>query len=126
MILDRFRLSCQFQLNGSVSYEAFSSYGSPQGSILSPLLYILYTGNCRSQHTGQHILKLADDTVIANQLQGEDDSPAQVVEDFIVSCDNTYLKLNVTKTKDFSIDFRNIFCPVQFYKCLACVIENIT
>ena len=71
------------RVNGSMSDLLFSSTGSPQGCVLSPILYILYTNDCRSSHPGRHILKFADDTVIVSLLRGEDTAPGPVVDDFI-------------------------------------------
>ncbi len=112
----------------------FSSSGSPQGCVLSPVLYILYTDDCRSSHPGRHILKFA---VIVSLLQREDTAPGPVVDDFTEWCDNSFLKLNVTKTKDVSIDFRKKSRPliltvtkrktverVPTYKYLGIVIDN--
>ncbi|KAK7880697.1 hypothetical protein WMY93_032663 [Mugilogobius chulae] len=41
-----------------------------QGCCLSPLLYILYTHQCRSSHQDRHILKFADDSVIVESAVG--------------------------------------------------------
>ena len=54
------------RVNGVYSEKLLSSTGSPQGCVLSPLLYILYTDDCRSQHTNRHILKFADDSAIVS------------------------------------------------------------
>ncbi len=38
--------------------------GAPQGCVLSPLLYSLYTHDCVSSHSSTSIIKFADDTVV--------------------------------------------------------------
>ncbi len=55
------------------------STGSPQGCVLSPLLYILYTNDCVSRHRDRFILKFADDTVIVSLLTGDENSHGPVV-----------------------------------------------
>jgi len=52
------------RVNGEYSRELHSSVGCPQGCILSPLLFILFTDRCRSQYPDRHIIKYADDTVV--------------------------------------------------------------
>ena len=94
------------KVNGSFSDVLSLSTGSPQGCVLSPLLYILYTNMCQSSHENRIFIKFADDTVIVSLLQGDESGHGPVVEDFVTWCDDSYLKLNVTKTKDMIIDFR--------------------
>ena len=64
------------RVNGILSGELTSSTGSPQGCVLSPLLYILYTNDCRSQHANRHILKFTDDSVIISLLDDNEAMPS--------------------------------------------------
>jgi len=60
---------------------------------------------CQSGYENRILIKFADDTAIVSLLQG-DESGHPLVEDFVTWCDDSYLKLNTTKTKDMIIDFR--------------------
>ncbi|KAK3523309.1 hypothetical protein QTP86_029514 [Hemibagrus guttatus] len=45
------------------------STGAPQGCILSPLLFSLYTNDCTSKHPSIKLLKFADDTTVIRLIQ---------------------------------------------------------
>lgn len=46
------------------------STGAPQGCLLSPLLYSLYTHDCTSSHPSTAIFKFADDTAVVGLITG--------------------------------------------------------
>ncbi len=48
--------------------------GAPQGCVLSPLLYSLYTHDCVSSHSSSSIIKFADDTVVLGLINNNERS----------------------------------------------------
>ena len=93
-------------VNGHVSNVIVTNTGSPQGCVLSPLLYILYTDNCRSRYEDRFLVKFADDSALISLLSGSENDHGDVLQEFVNWCDDSYLELNVLKTKELIVDFR--------------------
>ena len=55
-------------VNGCFSELSLTCTGSPQGCVLSPVLYILYTDDCRSNHLNRFLAKFADDSALLSLL----------------------------------------------------------
>ncbi|XP_078146327.1 uncharacterized protein LOC144542854 [Centroberyx gerrardi] len=58
------------KLGKHVSDSRTISTGSPQGCVLSPLLFSLYTNSCTSSHQSVKLLKFADDTTLIGLISG--------------------------------------------------------
>ncbi|KAK3515427.1 hypothetical protein QTP70_019918, partial [Hemibagrus guttatus] len=61
------------RLGTHVSDLQHISTGSPQGCVLSPLLFSLYTNGCTSGHQSVKLLKFADDTTLIGLISDGDE-----------------------------------------------------
>lgn len=70
------------RVDGVSSNVLLTSAGSPQESVLSPLLFIVYTSERQSQNEGGHVVKCVDDSVIVSLVNEHDTDHSPVGNDF--------------------------------------------
>ncbi|KAK9531227.1 hypothetical protein VZT92_010667 [Zoarces viviparus] len=95
------------KLGKHVSSSRTTSTGSPQGCVLSPLIFSLYTNSCTSSHQSVKLLKFADDTTLIGLISGGDESAYRWETDHLVTwCGLNNLELNALKTVEMVVDLR--------------------
>ena len=94
--------------NSNRSQTIITNTGAPQGTVLAPILFSIYTNDCKSEFENIPILKYADDTAIQALIktQNDLDNYHRVVDIFVQWCEEHFLQLNVKKTKEMFFDFR--------------------
>ncbi|KAI4905570.1 hypothetical protein NFI96_009239, partial [Prochilodus magdalenae] len=79
--------------------------GAPQGCVLSPFLYSLYTYDCVATSSSTTIVKFADDTVVLGLISNNDERAyLEEMKHLEVWCQDNNLLLNVNKTKELIVD----------------------
>ena len=107
----------QVKLGPHLSSSRTLSTGSPQGCVLSPLLYSLYTSDCSPTHPENIFVKFADDTTVVGLITGGNEA---AYRDEVLKlgewCVSNNLALIITKTKELILDFRrNRAAPAPLY-----------
>ena len=71
---------------GNLTSNALTlSTGAPQGCILSPLQYALFTYDCEATRSSNAILKFADDTTILGLISNNDETAYREIGDLATS-----------------------------------------
>ncbi len=79
------------------------STDAPQGCVLSPLLFSLYTNDCTLKDPSVKLLKFAGDTTVIGLIKDDDESAyRQEVEQLAVWCSLNNLELNTQNCGDDS------------------------
>jgi hypothetical protein len=104
--------------SGLLSDELIVSTGAPQGCVLSPTLFSIYTDEIRFNDTFAALFKFADDMALVGFLTGEASLATYYanVQKLANWCSESFLELNVRKTRELVFDDRkgdNEFIPVQ-------------
>ena len=127
----------QVRVNNTISSVKIVSIGSPQGYVLSRLLFILYINAYRNTRHNGYFIILSDDTALLSLFSNDEVGHGTLLNDFVKWCDGLYLCLNSTKNKDMCIGFRKYPPPetdtvihdnkvqvVDEYKYLGTTIDN--
>ena len=89
-------------VNGTTSDEEAISCGVPQGSVLGPLLFLIYVNNMKNLLTNSSYHLYADDTVIyysGSQIQDIGPHLQSDLNSYYNWCNTNCVTLNVKKTK---------------------------
>ena len=95
------------KVSNNTSATLILNTGAPQGCVLSPLLYSLFTHNCVAKHDTNTIIKFAYNTTVVGLITNNDETAyREDVRDLTVWCQDNNLSLNVSKTKELIVDYR--------------------
>jgi hypothetical protein len=95
------------KVGNNISTPLILNTGTPQGCVLSPLLYSLFTYDCLSMHASNSIIKFADDTRVIGLVTNNDETAySEEVRGLGVWCQQNNLSLYINKTKEMIVDFR--------------------
>ena len=62
------------KVGNNISTSLTLNTGAPQGCMLRPLLYSLFTQDCMAMHASNSIIKFADDTTVVGLITNSDET----------------------------------------------------
>ena len=76
------------RLNGGLSSAICTNTGAPQGTVLAPFLFSLYTADSKSTDESCPLVKFADDTELIGKISNNKDALChKQIENFVNWCD---------------------------------------
>ncbi|KAI3355023.1 hypothetical protein L3Q82_017847 [Scortum barcoo] len=114
------------RLGSVLSDVVVSDTGAPQGTVLSPFLFTLYTTDFQYNSESCHLQKFSDDSAVVGCIrEGEEGEYRTLVDNFVEWSEQNHLRLNVNKTREMVIDFRRKKMPSQPLRIRGEVVEEV-
>lgn len=114
------------RVNDNHSSTVTINTGAPQGCVLSPVLFIIYTNDCVAQDPSCSMVKFADDAALVALLKDSEVGYRQDISTLSDWCRDNFLQINVNKTKEVIVDFRTKKNPLLPVYIDDCVVENVS
>ena len=98
------------RLQGCLSDVVTSSTGIPEGTVLSPFLFTLYTSDFCFNSGTCHLQKFSDNSSIAGCITdaaSQEDEHRALIRNFVRWCDRNHWQLSIRKTKQLVMDLRS-------------------
>ena len=87
------------KVGNNLSTPLILNTGAPQGCVLSPLLYSLFTHDCVAMYASNLIINLTDDTTVVGLITNNDECGARKIISYS-------MLTNVDKTNKLIVDSR--------------------
>ncbi|XP_070182906.1 uncharacterized protein [Littorina saxatilis] len=124
--LEQPRTPQRVRINDIFSESLTLNTKTPQGCVLSPLLFTLFTNDCVSTNPSVMVLKFSDDTTVEGLIKDSDELAYRSEVDRLVAwCSDNNLELNVSKTKELIVDFRRKKIPITSLTINGEVVEQV-
>lgn len=95
------------RIGNKTSSPLVLSTGTPQGCVLSPALFTLFTHDCAAIHPTNTVVKFADDTTVVGLISDNNETHyREEIHQLSQWCSANNLVLNTGKTKEVIVDFR--------------------
>ena len=116
--------SQQVRYQHAISGNKVISTGAPQGTVLAPVLFTLYTNDLRSTSELSKLYKYSDDSALTDFSESDEHFNKQVKEVY-AWCQDNYLELNVGKTKEMVMESGRERSNVDELKIDGKVVERV-